>query len=87
MNDSYSVTRTRGCKLIRGPVPVDEFVALVNVWSKREEGGEEWIVDALLANHVDATFVLGPKVECYAWRADLGLPTQMIGETPLDRLG
>jgi hypothetical protein len=73
MSGVYSVARLRGCVVITGAVPVDEFCALVGVWQRLEEHGKEWIVDARLASSVGANFVIGPKAACMAWRVELGL--------------
>lgn len=68
----YSVTSVRGCKVIKGEVPVDEFVALTRAWTKYEDDGE-WIFDTLLPAAIGASFVVGPKAACAAWRSELGL--------------
>jgi hypothetical protein len=67
------VRSLRGCKVIEGALPVVEFVALVNVWGADQDPADAWIVDALLAQYLDANFVLGPASKCAAWRAELGL--------------
>jgi hypothetical protein len=70
----YTVTHKRGCVLIIGEVPVDEFCALAGVWGTRDgSGGEGWIDDALLARALGVTFALGPRAACLAWRAELGV--------------
>lgn len=63
----YTVIRTKGCVVIEGAIPVMDFVALCRSW-EGESGQGEWIVDALLAKHLGANFVLGPKAACELWR-------------------
>jgi hypothetical protein len=67
----YAVIATHGCKVIEGAVPVDEFCALVQVWSKFEDPADPWIVDALLAQRLGANFVIGPTSACQEWRDKL----------------
>jgi hypothetical protein len=72
MSGRYTVISQRGCKVIEGAVPITEFVALVGAFGADQDPADEWIVDTLLAQYLDANFVLGPASVCEAWRAELG---------------
>lgn len=73
---TYSVSNVRGCRVITGWLPVTDFVALAEAWNDGEAKGTdgEWFCDAVLAQHLGANMVLGPKSATLAWRAEIGLP-------------
>jgi hypothetical protein len=64
---SYSVKNLKGCKVIKGTIPVNELVALLNAW------GDEWVVDGELAHALNVNVVVGPAKEINSWRKELGL--------------
>lgn len=82
MNDAsatYTVIHVRGCRVIKGPVPIDDLVALMHAWSDRDEDKtEKWIVDSLLSQHLGANLVCGPLNATLEWRADLGIRTPSL---------
>lgn len=75
---AYTVTATRGCRVIDRPVPISEFCALVRAWEELQDPGDEWICDALLSSRLGVAFVVGPKSATQAWRDELGItpPTE-----------
>lgn len=72
---SYTVTDTHGCKVIQGPLPIDDLVALMQAWAKRAGDepapADEWVVDATLCGLLGATLVAGPRALTQAWRDEL----------------
>lgn len=62
---SYTVSSLNGCKLVKGEVPVLEFVALLNVW------GDKWVIDGELADALGVNLVIGPPDHVSAWREQL----------------
>lgn len=70
----YTVQSVRGCKVVLGEIPVSDFAALAECWSREcQVEGDEWIADAVLANRLGAALVVGPQSACLAWRARLSL--------------
>lgn len=72
---SYTVTLTRGCRIINGAIPVDDLVALIGAWTDPadKDTEHEWMADTLLSQHFNANMVIGPRHATDAWRAELGL--------------
>lgn len=73
MRDRYTIIRSHDCIVIEGAVPVNDLVALMRVWEKREVYETPWIVDALLSAHMKCNMVLGPPDACATWRKQLGI--------------
>lgn len=74
MKDRYTITRTNGCIVVEGAVPVDDLVALTRAWEKREDpGAPKWIADLVLSSHLRCNMVFGPPEACQAWRERLGV--------------
>lgn len=65
--NGYSVNNLNGCKIIKGPIPVHDMVALLNVW------GDEWIIDGELAHALGVNVVVGPAKAIKKWRKELAL--------------
>jgi hypothetical protein len=72
-SSSYTVTYTRGCRVIDRPIPISDLVALMNAWESLATPDDPWIADALLSQYCDAAIVVGPVSATTAWRAELGL--------------
>jgi hypothetical protein len=73
----YTVQSVRGCKVVLGEIPIDDFVALSEVWARQYQiEGDEWIADAVLAHRLGAALVLGPMSACLQWRGSLHLGDQ-----------
>ncbi|EMJ7098629.1 hypothetical protein ACGRSR_17950 [Vibrio owensii] len=65
--NGYSVKNLKGCKVIKGTIPVPELVALLKAW------GDEWVVDGELAQALSVNVVVGPAKAIKDWRKELGL--------------
>lgn len=71
---TYSVTCTRGCRVIEGAVPIRDLVALIKAWTDgAEQGSAAWFFDSLLSQHLHVNVVCGPQHATDAWRDELGL--------------
>lgn len=68
----YTVTRESGLIVVRGPVPIMDFVALSRSWSENE-AGEQLIADGRLADWMGASIVCGTAEACVAMRERLGI--------------
>ena len=68
----YEVSDERGCKVVRGAVPINEMVALMNSWAENHAEAE-WVADAKLSTHLGVTMVVGSQDATKAWRTELGI--------------
>lgn len=74
---AYTVTTTRGCRVIDRSLPVVDFCALVHAWEQLQGEDEKWVCDSLLADRLGVAFVIGPIPATQAWRDELGIkPSQ-----------
>jgi hypothetical protein len=72
--NTYSVTSTRGCRVIDGWVPISDMAVLMRAWAdKGQHADDEWVVDGQLSEHLGVNMVCGPRSATTAWRAALGL--------------
>lgn len=69
----YTVSAQHDCRVVTGVLPLSEAAILLHGWSTQGEEGtdDEWIVDALIAEHVRANLVCGPRWAILAWRTEL----------------
>lgn len=72
---SYTVSESHGCKIITGQLPLGDLVALLDAWGKRDGApatpDDEWVVNAILAEVLDAALVAGPHRATRAWLDEL----------------
>lgn len=74
MTTTYSVSHMRGCRVVNGPVPICDIVALMRAWSDNgQEANDPWFVDSLLSQYLNVNMVCGPRSATTAWRTELGL--------------
>jgi hypothetical protein len=79
---TYTVTRTRGCRVIAGWVPITDMAALMRAWSDASQhAGDEWVVDAELSQQLAVNMVCGPRSATAAWRVALGLTPPPLNES------
>ena len=73
----YSVHEQRGCRIVTGPIPITDMVALMAAWSppvpEHEDKAQEWIVCSDLAYELAATLVCGPREAIEAFRIARGI--------------
>jgi hypothetical protein len=87
VSDGYKVRREHDCIVIEGWIPVTDLVALTREWDKtRGDGEAAWIVDSLLASHLQVNMVLGTPQACLAWRQQLGIAVPDSAARPRYRL-
>lgn len=74
----YTVTERQGCRIVTGPIPITDMVALMNAWRPQADDddtesdpAQEWIVDAELSQRLGATLVCGPRLAVQRLRAAL----------------
>lgn len=72
--NSYTVRLMDECRVILGSVPVIDMAILLKGWA--DHGGtapaDEWIIDAELAERMQATMVCGPRAAIEALRNTWG---------------
>lgn len=71
---SYTVEDLHGCKVVYGPVPVNDLVALSSRFSKKA------VMHAGLADRMGATFVMGEPADIDALRQRDDLPVSAARE-------
>jgi hypothetical protein len=87
VSEGYKVRRENDCVVIEGWIPVTDLVALTREWDKtRGDGEAAWIVDSLLASHLQCNMVLGTPQACLAWRQQLGIAVPDRAAAPAYRL-
>lgn len=73
---SYTVHHKEHGKVVRGPIPATDFVALVNAW--KDEGYD--ILDPLLAKSLEATIVVTSDKGIVPWRKSMGIEVAPVQE-------
>lgn len=75
---NYTIRELHGCRVIIGPVPITDLVALTAAWDQSHGGetdpAQQWIFAADVSQAMGATLVCGPREAMDQLRASLGLP-------------
>lgn len=75
---NYSISERHGCRIIIGPIPITDLVALTGAWDRdhgdQADPAQQWIFAADVSQAMGATLVCGPRSAMDALRASLGLP-------------
>ncbi len=73
---AYTIQEQQGCRIVTGPVPISDMVALMEAWCGHADPddidpADTWIIDADLSQRLGATMVCGPRHAMDALRAAL----------------